>query len=245
MEWLFTNVPDHGKGVWPLYQFASCFYSSLNVGRWWGVDASLPKAFTADGNFWKRTELWTVCSWHFQQLRKWVLLSWKASGQSTQHSKSEFLMFINEFVTRIKITMVETHQIANILQIIEKAREFQKKSASASLTTLKTLCVSQQTVKNSSRNGNTRPFYLPLRNLCAGQEATARTRHETMNWFKIGKGVLQDSVLSPCLFNLYAEYIMWNALLDEAQAVIKIAWRNINNLKYADDTTLMAESEED
>ena len=117
-------------------------------------------------------------------------------------------MFINEFVTRIKITMVETHQIANILQIIEKAREFQKKSASASLTTLKTLCVSQQTVKNSSRNGNTRPFYLPLRNLCAGQEATARTRHETMNWFKIGKGVLQDSVLSPCLFNLYAEYIM-------------------------------------
>ena len=117
-------------------------------------------------------------------------------------------MFINEFVTRIKIAMVETHQIANILQIIEKAREFQKKSASASLTTLKTLCVSQQTVKNSSRNGNTRPFYLPLRKLCAGQEATARTRHETMNWFKIGKGVQQGCVLSPNLFNFYAEYII-------------------------------------
>ena len=154
-------------------------------------------------------------------------------------------MFINEFVTRIKITTVETNQIANILPIVEKAREFQKKSASASLTTLKTLCVSQQTVKNSSRNGNTRPFYLPLRKLCAGQEATARTRHETMNWFKIGKAVLQDSILSPCLFNLYAEYIMWSAWLDEAQAVIKIAWRNIDNLKYADDTTLMAESEEE
>ena len=83
-----------------------------------------------------------------------------------------------------------------------------------------------------------------LRNLYAGQEATVRTRHGTTDWFQTEKGVRQDCVLSPCLFNLNAEYIMQNAGLDEAQAGIKIAWSNINNLIYADDTTLMAESEE-
>ena len=81
-----------------------------------------------------------------------------------------------------------------------------------------------------------------LRNLYAGQEATVGTRHGTMDWFQIGKGVCQGSILSPSLFNLYAGYIMQNAGLDEAQARIKIAGRNINNLRYADDTTLMAES---
>ena len=84
-----------------------------------------------------------------------------------------------------------------------------------------------------------------LRNLYAGQEARVRTGHGTTDWFQIGKGVHQGCVLSPCLFNLYAEYIMWNARLDEAQAGIKIAGRNINNLRYAHDTTLMAESEEE
>ena len=84
-----------------------------------------------------------------------------------------------------------------------------------------------------------------LRNLCAGQEATVRTRHGTTDWFKIGKGVHQSCILSPCLFNLYAEYIIWNARLDESQAGIKIAGRNINNLRYADDITLKAESEEE
>ena len=84
-----------------------------------------------------------------------------------------------------------------------------------------------------------------LRNLYAGQEETIRTRHETADWFQIGKGVCQGCILSPCLFNLYAEYIMRNAGLEEAQAEIKIAGRNINNLRYADDTTLMAESEEE
>ena len=84
-----------------------------------------------------------------------------------------------------------------------------------------------------------------LRSLYAGQEATVRTRHGTSNWFQIGKGVCQGCILSPCLFNLYVEYIMGNARLDEAQAEIKIAGRNINNLRYADDTTLMAESEEE
>ena len=80
-----------------------------------------------------------------------------------------------------------------------------------------------------------------LRNLYAGQEATVRTGHGTTNWFQIGKGVCQGCILSPCLFNLHTEYIMGNARLDEAQAGIKIAGRNINNLRYVDDTTLMAE----
>ena len=84
-----------------------------------------------------------------------------------------------------------------------------------------------------------------LRNLYAGQEATVRTGHGTTDWFQIGKGVGQGCILSPCLFNLYAEYIMRNAGLEDAQAGIKIARRNINNLSYADDTTLMAESEEE
>ena len=84
-----------------------------------------------------------------------------------------------------------------------------------------------------------------LRNLYAGQEATVKTGHETTNWFQIGKGVYQGCILSPCLFNLYAEYITQNARLDEEQAAIKIAGRNINNLRYADDTTLMAESKEE
>ena len=83
-----------------------------------------------------------------------------------------------------------------------------------------------------------------LRNLYAGQEATVRTGHGTTDWLQIGKGVCQGCILSPCLFNLYAEYILRNAGLDEAQAGIKISGGNINNLKYADDTTLMAESEE-
>ena len=84
-----------------------------------------------------------------------------------------------------------------------------------------------------------------LRNLYAGQEATVRTGHGTIDWFQIAKGVRQGCILSPCLFNLYAEYLMRNAGLEEAQAGIKIAGRNINNVRYADDTTLMAESEEE
>ena len=83
-----------------------------------------------------------------------------------------------------------------------------------------------------------------LRNLYAGQEATVRTGHETTDWFQIGKGVCQGCILSPCLFNFYAEYIMRNAGLEEEQAGIKIAGRNISNLRYAYDTSLMAESEE-
>ena len=88
-------------------------------------------------------------------------------------------------------------------------------------------------------------FTCLLRNLYAGQRATVRTRHGTMDWFQMGKGVCQGCMLSPCLINLYAEHIMKNAGLGEAQTGIKIARRNINNLRYADDTTLMAESEEE
>ena len=84
-----------------------------------------------------------------------------------------------------------------------------------------------------------------LRNRYAGQEATVRTEHGTTDWFQIGKGVCQSCILSPCLFNLHAEYLMRNAVLDEAQAGIKIAGRNIINFRYADDTTFMAESEEE
>ena len=84
-----------------------------------------------------------------------------------------------------------------------------------------------------------------LRNLYAGQEAIVRTRHETTDWFQVGKGIHQGCILSPCLFNLYAEYIVRKAGLDEAQAGIKITGRNTNNLRYTDDTTLMAKSEEE
>ena len=100
-------------------------------------------------------------------------------------------------------------------------------------------------MENSERDGNTRPPDLPLENLYTGQEATVRTGHGTADWFQIGKGVRQGCILSPCLFNLYAEYIMRNAGVEEAQAGIKIARRNINNLRYADDITLMAGSEEE
>ena len=103
---------------------------------------------------------------------------------------------------------------------------------------------SQQTVGHSSRDGTTRPPDLPPEK-SAGQEATVRTRYRITNWFQIGKGVHQGCVLSPFLFNLYAENIMQNARLDEAQTGIKITRRNISNLRYADDTTLLVENEEE
>ena len=129
-------------------------------------------------------------------------------------------------------------QIANICWIIEKAREFQKNIYFCFIE----LLGSQETVENS-RNGNTRlPHLPPVKSVCWSR-AMVRTRHGITDWFQIGKAVCQGCILSPCLFDLYAEYIMRNAGLDEAQAGIKIAGRNINNLRYADDTTLMAERE--
>ena len=100
-------------------------------------------------------------------------------------------------------------------------------------------------MENSSRDWHTRPPNLPPDNLYAGQEATVRTGQGTTDWFQIGKGVCQSCILSPRLFNLYAEYIMQNTRLDEAQAGIKITGENVNNFRYADDTTVMAESKEE
>ena len=100
-------------------------------------------------------------------------------------------------------------------------------------------------MENSQRDGNTRSPDLPLEKPICKSGVTVRTGHGTMNWFQTGKGVREGCILSPCLFNLYAEYIMRNARLEETQAGIKIAGRNINNLRYADDTTLMAEGEEE
>ena len=138
-------------------------------------------------------------------------------------------------------------QIANIRWIIEKARECQKNIY---------FCFSDYAKAFNFMDHNKlwkilQEMGIPdhrtclLRNLYAGQEVTVRTVHGTADWFQIGKGVCQGCIWSPCLFNLYAEYIMRNAGLEEAQAGIKNARRNINNLRYADDTTLVAESEEE
>ena len=138
-------------------------------------------------------------------------------------------------------------QIANIRWIMEKAREFQKNIYFCFVDYVKAFdCVDHNKLwKILKEMGMPDHLNCLLRNLCASQEATVRTGHGTTDWFHIGKGVRQGYILSLCLFNLYAEYIMRNAGLDEAQAGIKIARRNINNLRYADDTTLMAESEEE
>ena len=138
-------------------------------------------------------------------------------------------------------------QIANIRWIIEKAREFQRNICFCFIDYAKAFdCVDHNKLWEILREMGI-PDHLTclLRNLYAGQEATVRTGHGTIDWFQIGKEVRQGCILSPCLFNLYAEYIMRNAGLEETQSGIRIAGRNINNLRYADDTTLMAESEEE
>ena len=138
-------------------------------------------------------------------------------------------------------------QIANIRWIIEKARQFQKNIYFCFIDYAKTFdCVDHNELWKILQEMGI-PDYLTclLRNLYAGQEATVRTGHGTIDWFQIRDRVWQSCILSPCLFNLYAEYIMRSAGLDEAQAGIKITRRNINNLTYADDTTLMAETEEE
>ena len=136
-------------------------------------------------------------------------------------------------------------QIANILWIMEKAREFQKTIYFCFIDYARVFVWITINWKILKEMEIPEQLICLLRNLYAGQEATVRTRHGTTDWFQIGKGVCQGCILSSCLFNLYAGYIMRNAGLEEAQTGIKIAGRNINNLRYADDTTLMAESEED
>ena len=137
--------------------------------------------------------------------------------------------------------------IANICWIIKKAREFQKSIYFCFIDYAKAFdCVDHNKLWKILKEMRI-PDHLTclLRNLCAGQETTVRTGHGTTDWFQREKKVCQGCILSPCLFNLYAECIMRNAGVDEAQAGIQIAWRNINNLRYANDTPLMAESEEE
>ena len=136
-------------------------------------------------------------------------------------------------------------QIANIHWIIEKAREFQKNICFIDYAKAFDCVDHNKLWKIMKEMGILDHLTFLLRNLYANQEATVRTRHGTTDWFQIGKGVCQCCISSPCLFNLYAEYIMRNAWLEEAQAGIKVAGRNINNFRYADDTTLMVESEEE
>ena len=130
---------------------------------------------------------------------------------------------------------------------MEKAREFQKNIYFCFIDYAKAFdCVDHNQMWTILKEmGIPDHLIWLLRNLYAGQEVTVTIGHETADWFQIGKGVFQGCILSSCLFNLYAEYIMQNVLLDEAQAGIKIARRNINNLRYADDTILMAESKEE
>ena len=146
---------------------------------------------------------------------------------------------------KLDLEKAEEPEIANICWIIKKAREFQK-NIFCFIDYAKVFdCADHHKLwKILKEMGIPDHLTSLLRNLCAGQEAAVRTGHGTMECFQIVKGVHQGCILSPCLFNLYAEYIMWNARLDEIQAEIKIAGRNINNLRYADDTTLMAESKE-
>ena len=136
-------------------------------------------------------------------------------------------------------------EIANICWIVKKAKEFQKSIYLCFIDYAKAFDYvdHHKLWKILKEMGIPDHLTCLLRNLYSGQEATVRTGHGTTDWFQIGKGVCQGCILSPCLFDLYAEYIMRNTGLEEAQAGIKIAGRNINNLRYADDTTLMAESE--
>ena len=144
-----------------------------------------------------------------------------------------------------KLDLEKAEEIINITGSQKKQGNSQKTSTFASLTTLKTFVDHNKLWKILKEMGIPDHLTCLLRNLYAGQEATVRTRHGTTNWFKIEKGVCRGCTLSPCLFNLYAKYIMPNAGLDESQAGIKIARRNNSNLSYADDTILMAESKEE
>ena len=165
--------------------------------------------------------------------------------------KVRLLLFnmLSFFQSRFRKGRRTRDQIANIHWIIKKAREFQKKiSISALLTVPKSLTVDHNKLwKILEKIGIPDHFSgisCLLKKMYAVQEALIRTGHRTTDWFQIGKGVCQGCILSPCLFNLYAEYIMRNAGLDEAQAGKKISGIKVNNLRYAEDTTLMTESKE-
>jgi len=165
--------------------------------------------------------------------------------------QSRFQQYVNQELPDVQAGLRKgkgtRDQIANICWIIEKAKEFQKNIYFCFIDYAKAFdCVDHNRLwKILKEMGVPDHLICLLRNLYAGKEATVKTGHGTMDWFQIGKGVCQGCILSYCLFNLYAEYIMQNCRLDEAQAGIKIARRNRNNLRYTDDTTLMAEREEE
>ena len=159
-----------------------------------------------------------------------------------QHYMNREFPYVQPGVRKGKGTRI---QIANIRWIIEKAREFQKIIYFCFIDYAKAFVWITTNWKILKEMGIPDHLTCLLRNLYVGQEATVRTGHGTTDWVKIWKGVCQGCILSPCLFNLYAEYIMRNARLDETQARIKIAGRNINNLRHADDNTLMAETEKE
>ena len=148
---------------------------------------------------------------------------------------------------RLDLEMAEEPEIKLPISTgLSKKQESSRKTFISALLSMPTLSVDHNTLwKILKEIGIPDHLTCLLRNLYTGQEATFKTGHGTKDWFQIGRGICQGCIFSPCLFNLYAEYIMRNAGLDEAQAGIKIARRNINHFRYADDTTLMAESEEE
>ena len=175
------------------------------------------------------------------------LISWSAMLKILQ---AGLLQYMNREIPDVQAGFRKGRgtrdQIDNIRWIMEKAREFQKNIYFCFIDYAKAFdCVDHNKLQKILKEmGIPDHLICLLRNLYAGQEATVWTWHGTTDWFQIGKGVCQGCILSPWLFNFCVEYIMWNAGLDEAQAGIKIAGRNINNLRYADNTTLMAESKE-
>ena len=188
----------------------------------------------------------------FQPLRKAIPKNVQTIAQlhSSQILQARLQQYVNHELPNVQAGFRKGRgirdQIANIRWIIKKAREFQKNIYFCFIDYVKAFdCVDHNKLWKILKEMGI-PDHLThlLRNLYAGQEATVRTEHGATDWFQIRKGVQQGCVLSPCLFDLYAEYIIRNAWLEEAQAGIKIAGRDISNLRYADDTTLMAESEQ-
>ena len=173
------------------------------------------------------------------------------SQSNTQNSPSRLQQYVNHKLPDVQAGFRKGRgtrdQIANIHWITEKTRKFQRNIYFCFIDYAKAFdCVNHNNLwKILQEMGIPNHLTWLLSNLYVGQEATVRTGHGTTDWFQIRKGIHPGCILSPCLFNLYADYIMRNAGLDEAQAGIKITRRNINNLRYADDTTLMAQSEEE
>ena len=176
------------------------------------------------------------------------LTRWQSNAQNSPSKASQYVNWeLPDVQAGFRKGRGTRDQIANIRWIIEKAGEFQKNIYFCFINYTKNFdCADHIKLwKILQEMGLPDNLTCLLRNLYAGQEATVTTGHGTTDWFQIGKGVHQSCMLSPCLLNLYAKYIMRNAGLDEAYAQIKNPGRNINNLRYADDTTLMAESEEE